>query len=359
MRDPVETIGKANHPSLTRRRMLQFSMVAAGAAASGITAVQLADSDPDDSVDGRGPALPSQRGRRVLVTGGNGYPQSGRSGIGYHVAFGLAMAGAEIVIASRNHDRGGAAVRRIQQAVPGADIRFETLDLADLSSVKAMADRMLALGRPLHLLVNNAGVMGRERREASVDGNERVFATNTLGHFALTALLMPLMREAEARIIWVSSLRASNARLDVGDLNAVRRYDYAAAYDNSKFANLLLAAELERRNSAARRPVMSLAAHPGVARTNLIPDGPGLDSAEGFRFRMAPFLFQPADQGALPVLHAATAPELAGGSYYGPTGFQQMRGAPGVAAFPDGASDPRAAAALWTALEKMSGIAFS
>lgn len=357
MREPVEIKGKADHPLLTRRRMLQFSMVAAGTAAAGIAAVHIVNDD--SSGNDRGPALPSQRGQRALVTGGNGYPQSGRSGIGYHVALGLAVAGAEVIIASRNQARGEAAIRRIRQAVPGVDIRFEALDLADLTSVKAMADRMQAIGRPLHLLVNNAGVMGRAQRQVSVDGHERVFATNTLGHFALTGLLMPLMRETAPRIVWVSSLRASNARLDLSDLDAVRRYDYAAAYDNSKLANLLLAAELERRNKAAGRPVISLAAHPGVARTNLIPDGPGLDSAEGFRMRMAPFIFQPAERGALPVLHAATAPGLAGGGYYGPTGFQQMRGAPGVAALPDGSNDPRAAAALWSALEQMAGFEFS
>lgn len=302
--------------------------------------------------------IPSQQGRTALVTGGNGYPQDGRSGLGYHAALALAQAGADVTIASRDRARGEEAVRRIRAEAAGATIRFETLDLANLASVRAFAERMRAGGRGLDILVNNAGVMGRAGREVSVDGFERVFATNTLGHFVLTALLLPLLQQGrDPRIVWVASMRTAEA-LPLDNLQLRESYDYAAAYDNTKLANLLLAFECERRSRATGWGVSSYAAHPGVARTNLIPNGPGLDSAEGWRFRWLPFLFQPAAQGALPMLYAATSPQAVAGDYYGPTGLQGMRGPPGRAKVPAAAQDPRSAAALWAELQTMANVAF-
>nr|WP_274594955.1 oxidoreductase [Aquabacter spiritensis] len=302
--------------------------------------------------------MPPQAGRRVLVTGGNGHPQDDRSGLGYQDALALARAGADVTIASRNAARGQEAVRAIRAEVPGAAVRFETLDLADQTSVRAFAARMRASGQGLDVLINNAGVMGRARREVSVDGFERVLATNTLGHFTLTALLLPLLKKArDPRIVWVGSLRTSDA-LPFDDLQLARSYAYTAAYDNSKLANLMLAIELDRRSTARGWGVSSLAAHPGVARTNLIPDGPGLDSAEGWRFRFLPFFFQPAAQGALPTLYAATDPKAVSGGYYGPTGLLGLRGPPGVAIPPAAARDPRAAERLWAALERLTQVTF-
>lgn len=345
--------------AFSRRIFLQGSMASAGAGLfAGCSTVESDDKTKSDIPDWTTANIPPQRGLRVIVTGGNGYPDNGRSGLGYQTALALAKAGADVVIASRNKVRGDEAVRRILSAAPGATVRFETLDLANLGSVKTFSAKMRATNQGFDLLINNAGVMGRPQREVSVDGFERVFATNTLGHFALTSELLPLLKKGKnPRIVWVASLRTSKA-LPFNDLQLERRYDYAEAYDNSKLANLLLTFELARRSHAANWGITSLAAHPGVARTNLIPDGPGLDSAEGGRFRMLPFLFQPAAQGALPILYAATSLAAVAGDFYGPKGFQELRGLPGVARVPDAAKDQQSATMLWAKLEQLSKVSF-
>lgn len=350
-------------PALSRRTMLAFGAagVTAGLVAGCSAGAGRGASGPDATTipDWTTADIPAQRGRRVLITGGNGYPQEDRSGLGYQDALALARAGAAVTIASRNATRGEEAVRRIRAEAPGATVRFERLDLADLTSVRAFSARMTAADGGLDLLINNAGVMGRRDREVSVDGFERVLATNTIGHFALTAQLMPALRRGrDPKIVWVGSMRTADA-LPFDDLQLERDYDYAAAYDNSKLANLLLAFEIERRSRAGGWGVACLAAHPGVARTSLIPDGPGLDSPEGFRFRMMPLLFQPAAQGALPTLYAATSPQAAAGGYYGPRDFRGLRGLPGFAQPPEAAGDRRAAATLWTALEGLTRVGFA
>ena len=351
----------ADRSAYSRRAFLRASAVGTAAVLVGTSVgfvAGLPSAESAQIADWTAADIPAQNGRRVLVTGGNGYPQDDRSGLGYHDAFALARAGADVTIASRDRARGEEAVRRILADAPGAMVRFETLDLADLTSVRAFAARMRASGQGLDVLINNAGVMGRFNREVSVDGFERVFATNTLGHFALTGLLLPLLRRGrEPRIVWVSSSRTSNA-LPFDDLQFEQNYDYGAAYDHTKLANLLLAFEFDRRSKAAGWGVSSLASHPGVARTNLIPNGPGLDSAEGWRLRMLSFMFQPAADGALPTLYAAASPQAVAGGYYGPNGFQGMRGLPGVATVPPAAQDLQAAATLWAALEQMGKVSF-
>jgi NAD(P)-dependent dehydrogenase (short-subunit alcohol dehydrogenase family) len=303
--------------------------------------------------------IPPQNGRRVIVTGANGYPRDGRSGLGYHQALALAAAGADVTIASRNRERGDEAVRRIQAAAPGARVRFETLDLADLNSVSAFAERVRASGDRLDLLINSAGVMGRAAREVSVDGFERVFATNALGPFVLSARLRPLLQNGtDPRIVWMSSSRGHNGSIDFDDLQKEKAYDYARAYDDSKLGDLLLAMECERRSRASGWRITSIAAHPGVARTSIVVDGPGLDSAEGLRWRFIPMMWQDPAQGALPLLYAATSPQATGGGYYGPKGMQGTRGLPGVAILPENARDPRLSAAYWDTLERLGGVAF-
>jgi NAD(P)-dependent dehydrogenase (short-subunit alcohol dehydrogenase family) len=304
-------------------------------------------------------SVPYLLGRTVIVTGGNGVPRDGRSGLGFHQAHALARAGADVVIASRNVERGGQAVAEISQAAPGAKIRFEVLDLADLASIKAFAARFLDGGSKLDILINNAGVMGRKNRETSVDGFERVLATNTIGHFALTAHLMPALKSAaSARVVWVSSLRTAD-HLPLDDLQLERRYDYAAAYDNSKLANLMLAFEMHRRSVEGEWGVSSLAAHPGVCRTNLIPDGPGLQSREGWRLRMLPFLFQPPERGAHSILYAAVSANAAPGGFFGPTGMGGLRGTPGVGEIPAASQDADVAASLWNTLKELAGVSFT
>lgn len=303
--------------------------------------------------------IPSLQGRTALVTGGNGYPVEDRSGLGFHDALELARAGADVTIASRKQERGEEAVRRIMAAVPGASIRFETLDLSNLASVAAFAERMRASQGSLDILINNAGVMGRKSREVSANGFERVFATNTLGHFALTARLLPLLREGNSpRVVWVSSSRAFMGALDFDNLQLAHGYDYGAAYDNSKLANLMLAFEMQRRSAVQGWGISSIAAHPGIARTNLVPDGPGPDSLEGRNHRYMPFLFQSAAQGALPTLYAATSPQAAAGGYYGPNGFLGLGGLPAWAGIPEKADDQQLAAKLWATLEQLGGVTF-
>lgn len=359
MRSISDTHEAASSGASSRRAFLRLS--AAGVTAAVATGYATGLTGPAEAADipaWRASDIPPQQGRRILVTGGNGYPLDGRSGLGYHDALALARAGADVTIASRNEARGAEAVRLIKAMVPGASIRFERLDLSDLRSVRAFSARKRAAGGGLDVLINNAGVMGRLNREVSVDGFERVFATNTLGHFALTAELLPLLRKAEnPRVVWVASLRLAD-ELPFDDLQMEKAYDYAAAYDNSKLANLLLAFEIDRRSKAAGWGISSLAAHPGVARTNLIPDGPGLDSAEGRRLRWMPFLFQPAEQGALPTLFAATAPQAISGHFYGPSGFMALRGLPGNAPIPEAARDEAAARKLWSTLEQIGQISF-
>ncbi len=343
---------------VSRRTVLKIAAAAASAGAIGSCASRPAESQgaatiPDWSVAD----IPPQHGRRAIVTGASGIPAGDRSGLGYQVAIALARSGADVTIASRNRIRGEEAVRRIRLAAPRSEVRFEELDLANLTSVQAFCERIGQSGRGIDLLINNAGVMGRLHRETSVDGYERVFATNTLGHFVLTTRLLPLIQKGrQARVVWVSSLRAANGELRWTDLQSQKDYEYAAAYDRSKLANLLLAGELARRSEALGWDLLSIASHPGVARTNLIPDGPGLESREGWRFRNLPFLFQAAAQGALPILYAATAPAAEQGGYYGPNGVGQMRGLPGRADLPARALDPGSAAILWRLLEQLGRV---
>lgn len=350
----------ANPPSpqvrnRSRRRMLQLTAsgvaVAAGSSLAGRGRAAAAS---EWSVD----AIPAQNGRRVLVTGGNGYPHEDRSGLGYHVALELARKGADVTIASRDATKGAEAVRQIKAQAPGARIGFERLDLTDLAQVKAFADRRRRSGEPLDVLVNNAGVMGRLQREATRDGFERVFGTNVVGPYVLTAELMPILRRSRSpRVVWVASGRIG--ALDFDDLGYERNYDYAQAYNRSKLGVLLLALEMERRSRAGEWGIASLACHPGVAKTFLVPDGPGMDSVEGQRQRsaVAAAMFRPASRGALSSLYAASAPQALGGRYYGPEG---PSGPPAAeVALPELALDEASAGRLWGALQGLGKASFA
>jgi NAD(P)-dependent dehydrogenase (short-subunit alcohol dehydrogenase family) len=352
---------------LSRRSFIRYSAAGVGVAAVAGGIAVLASRPPLSPRQQGLPAIPdwtaadipSLQGRSALVTGGNGYPVGDRSGLGYHNALQLARAGADVTIASRNQERGEEAVRRIKVAVPSALIRFEPLDLSDLASVANFADRMRASQRNLDILVNNAGVMGRKNREVSANGFERVFATNALGHFALTARLLPLLRQGNSpRVVWVSSSRAFMGTINLADLPLGRDYDYGAAYDNSKLAILILAFEMQRRSAAEGWGISAMASHPGIARTNLVPDGPGFDSLEGRNHRYLPFLFQPPAQGALPTLYAATSPQAVAGGYYGPNGFLGLGGLPGWAGIPQKADDQQAGTGLWATLEQLGNVTF-
>lgn len=291
--------------------------------------------------------MPSQDGHIFLVTGGT-------SGIGFESAKALAASGAHVIIAARNPDRGKEAIASIRQATPNAQVQFEALDLADLASVRALAAHLKATLPHLDGLINNAGLMEPPTRGTSADGFEMQFAVNYLGHFVLTAELLPLLHKADSpRVVTLSSIaaRARGAAINFADLQFEQDYDSALAYRQSKLACLMFALELQRRSDVAGWRVTSIASHPGVSRTNLLP-------SQGRSLPPIPFLIQTAAQGAVPTLYAATAPDAQGGSYYGPTGLMEVRGPLGLANIPAAASDRQAAARLWSISEELSSTRY-
>ncbi|GAA2063216.1 MULTISPECIES: oxidoreductase [Streptomyces] len=283
--------------------------------------------------------LPGLTGRTAVVTGAN-------SGIGLITARHLAERGARVVLAVRDPEKGERAAATMAGA---AEVR--TLDLADLSSVRAFAH---GLPGPVDLLVNNAGLsLGPLSRTA--DGFERQFGTNHLGHFALTNLLLPRIR---GRVVTVASLGHRIGSLDFSDLQWERRpYRPNAAYTQSKLANLLFSAELQRRLTRAGSPVTSMAAHPGISSTNLMR----AEKKPSLGFRVEKFLIglvaHSAEKGALPTLYAATA-DLPGDSYVGPDRLWGMRGAPAPAGRAARARDASAARRLWEVSEELTGTRF-
>jgi NAD(P)-dependent dehydrogenase (short-subunit alcohol dehydrogenase family) len=294
--------------------------------------------------------IPSQLGRTAVVTGATG-------GLGFETALALAKAGSEVVLTGRDDRKGRSAVEKTSREVAGAKVSYEHLDLANLASIADFAQRMHGR-QSLDLLINNAGVMALPRRQTTADGFEMQFGTNHLGHFALTARLMPLLRRASGpRVVSVSSLAHRTGLIDFGDLQGPRVYSPWKAYGQSKLATLMFALELQRRSDAAGWKLISNAAHPGFARTNLFASGPGglVSLATGFA---APLFGHSAADGARPILFAATSPEARPGAYYGPGGFGELRGAPARALIMPQARDAAAAARLWDVSEKLAGTSF-
>ncbi|MEI9988762.1 MAG: SDR family oxidoreductase [Rhizomicrobium sp.] len=287
---------------------------------------------------------------------------TGTGGLGYETALQLARHGAEIVLAGRNPEKGAQSLAKIRGLAPSAKIVFEALDLADLKSVAAFAARMNAQGRPIDRLVNNAGVMAFPTRRTTVDGFEAQFATNHLGHFALTAGLLPLLRAAKApRVTTVSSHAHHIGKIRFGDLQAARRYRPSRAYAQSKLANLLFMLELQRRSDAKGWGLMSNAAHPGGSMTDLFANGPGYRAGLMGRieWRFMNFIAQSPADGALPQLFAATSPDAGPAAYYGPQKFFGLGGPPGPARMSKRARDPKVAARLWEVSQKLTGATFA
>ena len=298
--------------------------------------------------------MPSQAGKVAIVTGAN-------SGLGYETALALAGAGAETIVAARSRERGEAAVARIRAAHPQANVRFEALDLGSLASVAGFAERIAAGHDRLDILVNNAGVMALPARQTTEDGFERQIGVNYLGHFALTARLLPLLRSTEgARVVQLSSLaHARRGVIDFGNLQGEREYSPWRAYSFSKLAMLMFMAELDRRARAGGWSVASMAAHPGWARSELIDNGMGRSFGARLTGFIFPLLAQSTAAGALPTLYAATAPEAESGAYYGPQGRGERKGPPGPARMSGPARDPDSAARLWEEAERLTGVRFS
>jgi NAD(P)-dependent dehydrogenase (short-subunit alcohol dehydrogenase family) len=297
--------------------------------------------------------MPSQQGRIVVITGGT-------EGLGFEDALALSRAGAEVIIASRNAGKGASAVSELQARVSGARVRFEQLDLASLESVAAFSKRLASQLPRIDVLINNAGIMTPPERRTTSDGFELQFGLNFLGHYALTAQLMPLLRAGKnPRVVTLSSVANRNGTIRFDDLQWERIYEPMPAYAQSKLADLLFAREFQLRSVAERWDIMSVAAHPGVSRTNLLLNGPGQNSPQAWTRRLfGRVLFQPSERGALPTLFAATAPDAEAGGYYGPNRLQETRGNVAPARVPEAATDAKVASRLWSTAEQLTGISF-
>jgi NAD(P)-dependent dehydrogenase (short-subunit alcohol dehydrogenase family) len=294
--------------------------------------------------------VPDQHGRTAIITGGN-------SGLGRIVARELARRGAKVIIASRDNAKSAEAAREITAAFPSSTVEAAQLDLANLTSIRAFADGIRAGNAHIDLLINNAGVMAAPFRRTA-DGFELQFGTNHLGHFALTGLLLPLLYgRSEARVVTVSSNNHKGGRMRFDDLQGEQHYSRWGAYGQSKLANLLFAFELDRRLKAGGWKLISVAAHPGYSATNLQLSGPPLHERLGMRISNRLFA-QSAEMGALPLLYAATAPDVEGGSYVGPDGRGEIRGHPVLVQASARACDVEAARRLWDTSEQLTGIAY-
>jgi NAD(P)-dependent dehydrogenase (short-subunit alcohol dehydrogenase family) len=283
--------------------------------------------------------IPDQSGRTVLITGAN-------SGLGLRSARVLAQKGAKVVLACRNPERGNAALSQVA-ATAGTEPQLVRLDLADLRCVReAAAEVRERTGDKLDVLINNAGAVSLAK-QFTCDGFEAQIGTNYLGHAALTWLLLPSLRGA--RVVTVSSLAHRRGKLDPGDLNFTRRrYGLFAAYAQSKLASLLFALQLDRFAQQHRLGLVSVAAHPGFTDTELLPNiGVPRVVTKTLRVLTPSALAQTVDMGALPQLHAATAPAVTGGQYYGPDGFGGIRGYPALVQPAATARDPELAQRLW------------
>ncbi len=298
--------------------------------------------------------IPSQRGRLAIVTGST-------QGLGLVVAKALAGAGADVIVPARSNAKGEAAVQQIMQSRPAGTARYELLDLTSLASVRDFAQRLVSQGKPLDLLINNAAVMAPKERQETRDGFELKIQTNHLAPFALTAQLMPLLRMATApRVTQVSSIAHRDGKIDFDDLQwKARKYNAMASYAQSKLADLMFSFELQRRSDANGWGILSNAAHPGIAVTDLVANSRGQDD---MMVRMMKFLGslmrQSAEDGALPTLYAATSPDARPGTYYGPKNRMETRGPVAVAKPAKQSLDLAVAKKLWDASEELTKISF-
>jgi NAD(P)-dependent dehydrogenase (short-subunit alcohol dehydrogenase family) len=280
--------------------------------------------------------MPDQSGRTFVVTGSN-------SGIGLAAADELARHGARVVMAVRDTAKGDAASKEI-----AGDTEVRELDLSDLASVRSFAE---GLEGDVDVLVNNAGVMAPPHRRTA-DGFELQIGTNHLGHFALTGLLLPQIRD---RVVTISSGAHRMGKINFDDLQSERSYNRWRAYGQSKLANLLFMYELQRRFDAAGSPLRSMAAHPGYAATNLQFHTQSIQ--DRIMWLTNKLLAQSQEKGSWPTLYAATE-DLPGGTYAGPDGFMEQRGNPQVVSSTGAARDEEAARRLWEVSEELTGVRY-
>ncbi len=286
--------------------------------------------------------IPDQTGRVALVTGAN-------SGIGLVTAHDLAAKGATVVMACRNVEKANAAAATIRRDVSGAKLAVMQLDLADLASVRAFAEVFNGAYDRLDMLINNAGTMIPPLTRTK-DGFEVQFGANHLGHFALTGLLLErLCSTPGARVVNVSSGAHKTGKIDFDNLQAEKGYRAWAAYSQSKLANLLFTLKLNKVLAEGGSSALAAASHPGWTNTNL-------QAHSGPMEFLGRFFAQSPEMGALPSLYAATAPDAKANDYFGPGGFQEMRGYPKKASRTDAAKDSAVAEHLWAVSEELTGV---
>jgi NAD(P)-dependent dehydrogenase (short-subunit alcohol dehydrogenase family) len=306
--------------------------------------------------------VPDLSGKLAVVTGAN-------SGLGFGLARRLSAAGADVVMAIRNRAKGEAAIDEIRTTVPGAKLTIKSLDLSSLAAVAALGEQLNTEGRPVDILINNAGVMTPPERASTADGFELQFGSNHLGHFALTAHLLPLLRAANgARVVSLSSLAArQSGKIHFEDPQFEKSYAAMAAYGQSKLAVLMFALELDRRRRAAGWGIVSNAAHPGLTKTNLQIAGPShgrekpalMERLYKASWRFTPFLWQEIDEGILPALYAAAAPHAEGGAFYGPRGlFEAAGGGVALAKVPQRARNEDDCRRLWELSVQLTGVSY-
>lgn len=299
--------------------------------------------------------IPDLHGRRAVVTGGS-------DGIGLRIATRLAAAGADVVLPVRNATKGEAARSAILRTAPSAAVLLRTLDLSSLASVAALGETLRSEGDPIHLLINNAGVMTPPERQTTVDGFESQFGTNHLGHVALVAALLPLLRAGGARVTSQLSISANHGAINWDDLNWERSYNGARAYSQSKIALGLFGLELDRRGREQGWGITSTLSHPGIAPTSLLAARPELGrSADTTSVRLIRWmsarrlLVGTPETAALPALYAATSPESRAGRFYGPSGPGHAGGRPAEQKLYSRLRSDDEARRVWEVSEQLTG----
>lgn len=302
--------------------------------------------------------LPDLTGQRAVITGAS-------DGMGLKMAARLASAGAEVIMPVRNATKGEAAIAEIVRRVPGARVSLRHLDLSSLKTVAALGTMLREEGRPIHLLINNAGVMSPPERQVTVDGFEVQFGTNHLGHFALVAELLPLLRDGGARVTSQVSVAARRGGINWDDLNWESSYDAMGAYSQSKIAFGLFGLELQRRSEAGGWGITSNLCHPGVAPTSLLAARPELGRTKDTpQYRVIRglsergILLGTAYTAGLPALMAAANPAAEAGVLYGPNGFGNLGGAPAEQKLYKPLRSTDDAARIWQVSERLTETAF-
>ena len=302
--------------------------------------------------------IPDLTGKLAVVTGGS-------DGLGLLIAGRLAAAGADVILPVRNQGKGAAAVAKIKAVTPGATVTTRDLDLSSLESVRELSIGLIAEGRPINVLINNAGLMNPPSRQTTKDGFELQDGTNHLGHFALVGRLIPLLRQGHARVTTQTSISAGYNAINWDDLQWEKRWNSDRAYSQSKISNLQFALELNRRSEALGWGITSNASHPGIALTNLLAARPELGRTHNTLINQVVrhtarygIISQTAEGGILPALYAATHEKARGGVLYGPSGVLHLAGAPAEQKPYRASTKPGEAERTWTIAEQLTGVTF-